>query len=238
MAFLAGVQQIGRRHARGRIAGAQDRVAAVAVGTGRAIGKAHDDDLAVIGLGVTLRRLRMASDAVLVDGDPRLLPLGRRPRHVFVRQLGDRRVAVDASDRRLAVHAVGKMVCRARTAGASGRRRAARRNPGMPWQPRQVALSRLAAPCALAACTQKRTIASANARSASLPACMAHLLCVRKTNARHFVPRALSFDPQAVARLRSIESEHAVEHDVARSLRRSLCVDVAEIAITACGRSL
>ena len=38
-------------------------------------------------------------------------------------------------------------------------------------------------------------------------------MSIRK-NARHVVPRALMFDPQAEARLHSIESEHAVERDV------------------------
>ncbi len=111
MALAAGVQQIGRRHARGRIAGAQDGVAAVAVRTGCAIGKTHDDDLAVIRLGVTLRRLRMASDAVLGDGEPRAVPVGRGLRRILMRQFGNRRMAVDAAQR-LAVHAVGKLIGR------------------------------------------------------------------------------------------------------------------------------
>src|SRR5664279_6495100 len=88
MALLAGLQQVGWSHARRRIAGAPDRVAAVAVGTGRAIGKTQGDDLAMIGLRVTLRGLGMASDAVLGDGEPCAVPISGRLCHVVMGQLG------------------------------------------------------------------------------------------------------------------------------------------------------
>src|SRR5664279_1181000 len=71
--------------------------------------KAHDDDLAMIGLRITLRGLRMASDAVLGDGEPRAVPVGKRPWHVLMGQLGYCRMTVDATQR-VAVHAAGKLI--------------------------------------------------------------------------------------------------------------------------------
>ena len=112
MTILAGLQQVARRHGRCRVARRQDVVRAVAVGTGRDIGIAQCGDLAVIGLQVTLRGLRVAIGAVFVDSKSRSVLVGKRPWHGLMWQRGYGRVAIDAAQPRVAMDAVGELVRR------------------------------------------------------------------------------------------------------------------------------
>ena len=111
VALPAGLQQIGRRHARSRIAGAPNRVAAVAIEASRAPGKAHGADLAVIGLRIALPCRRVTVAAVVVEGKSLPVARGERCRQVPMRQLGYCRMTIDAPQR-FAVHALGKLIRR------------------------------------------------------------------------------------------------------------------------------